>query len=1140
MKKTLSITFLSLLYGLINAQTAIYPYRVEPAKFPDYNRRSFLAPTPSESFQDTVRFVGERYVKPLRANLFYGNFYRPNQGWIHNQSYFDFYADILSMIKEKVGVFDPAGYGPGSPYSGSFGQKSIPSNKMDLLKKLGPYFIGNSLGEQDGRYWADQRQLMEPYSRNAKVQHTIFADYMRQNAKDYGYKLTQLTTFWGNHYMPKDGYISAVGTECQNKDRVAQMQVQYAFNRGASRQYGLLNFGDVSVFDTWGHKGNPSAPYGGSSYSMMRRMMVFQFQSNAWILGFEGGWGTVAKPEPIGKIQMGMYNLVNKQLPQPGNIHAPVAFLTDFFSGWMPPYQNTYLKWGFLPYDRGQYLTHQLFNLVYPNYQNNGQNTDETPAIVANEHGDVDAILSDIQKELLLQYPMVILADELFTDISEMKAKLDYYVQNGGNLVLTAANAKKLFPTASFSNYSTIASGASFVYKSSTVTESYAFNICTANIASSQTIATVNGSPAVIELAKGKGKYTILLADYGLSNATGTPTILKQTGLVIADKMDQLMLFTAGNKLTCTTNTLNDTTYIVGIYNNSLTQQSLNIQSKIGTIKSMSEFSIGDDLSQELGYKPTGGTVVFGANSASTIRALEVRMFKIIIQNPATQQLAEVSYPALPVNKYLAIDNLIYVKNSISAFPHFFYHFSGIKIDWKTMGDAENNAFKENVAWMNHQKLDLVIDFCETFPTADFRPENVIEYNSLTQKLANIKANLLLFNGKKTIVLPEPANQLEYTALVELNTICKTTGANVLTKSKKAEAGNACVYDGSAASIDLAGLVYIEPKDTAINMKKLNGIYSNTPIVYNSGSNNWDSIYSIIDAIDKEGKILISKNPIVIERKLMVQPSNMNKYASFHNIQSIKSEIIKHQDDFFGYFGGVKVDGTYLWNQSIEACTEEARWLKTHNVKVVVDLIRELNHFPNLTWIKELESYGRGKLIMDNILLKMEILGCKNIIIGSHMRCESWPSTSTTNSSSMSAGIKVFVDAAIAKGITVHFQHREYQNYPQKLLATPAETMSLVNQFTGTKFAANLGLISDPVYLTGVADSKLGLVILAYKGDVSLDCRNPLYKGMYNKTKPDYSSIANLTIPMILDAEYSSWEELILDCTQLGWKKINL
>jgi hypothetical protein len=367
--KKITTTFLLFVSIVVNAQTAIYPYRVEPTKFPDYARRNFLAPTPAGSFQDTVRFVGERYVVPLRANLFYGNFYRPNQGWIHNQSYFDFYADILNMIKEKVGVFDPAGYGPGTPYSGSFGQKAIPSNKMDLLNKLGPYFIGNSLGEQDGRYWADQRQMMEPYSRDPKIQHKIFLEYMRKNAKDYGYKLTQLTTFWGNHYMPKDGYISAVGTECQNKDRVAQIQVQYAFNRGVGRQYGLLNFGDVSVFDTWGYKGNPSDPYGGNSYALMRRMMLLEYQYNSWILGFEGGWGTTASPQPIGKIQIGVYNLVKNTLPQPGTVHSPVAFLTDFFSGWMPPYQGTYCKWGFLPYDRGQYLTHYLFDLAYPNYQ---------------------------------------------------------------------------------------------------------------------------------------------------------------------------------------------------------------------------------------------------------------------------------------------------------------------------------------------------------------------------------------------------------------------------------------------------------------------------------------------------------------------------------------------------------------------------------------------------------------------------------------------------------------------------------------------------------------------------------------------------------------------------------------------------
>ena len=75
MKKQIILTFFLLKVLIISAQTVIYPYRVEPSKFPDYNRRTFLAPAPTESFQDTVRFIGERYVKPARTNLFYGDFY---------------------------------------------------------------------------------------------------------------------------------------------------------------------------------------------------------------------------------------------------------------------------------------------------------------------------------------------------------------------------------------------------------------------------------------------------------------------------------------------------------------------------------------------------------------------------------------------------------------------------------------------------------------------------------------------------------------------------------------------------------------------------------------------------------------------------------------------------------------------------------------------------------------------------------------------------------------------------------------------------------------------------------------------------------------------------------------------------------
>jgi len=95
--------------------------------------------------------------------------------------------------------------------------------------------------------------------------------------------------------------------------------------------------------------------------------------------------------------------------------------------------------------------------------------------------------------------------------------------------------------------------------------------------------------------------------------------------------------------------------------------------------------------------------------------------------------------------------------------------------------------------WLNHQKLSMVIDFCEAFPLADFRPENVLEFNSLSQKISNLKANLDLLKGRKIIVLPEPTNQLEFTGLTHLNFLCASMGFELLSKTAKSSGGNARV-----------------------------------------------------------------------------------------------------------------------------------------------------------------------------------------------------------------------------------------------------------------------------------------------------------------------------------------------------------
>ena len=51
-------------------------------------------------------------------------------------------------------------------------------------------------------------------------------------------------------------------------------QLFMAFNRGASKQYGVRWWSNVSVYNRFGYKSYPDLPRDGTSLSLMKRLMV--------------------------------------------------------------------------------------------------------------------------------------------------------------------------------------------------------------------------------------------------------------------------------------------------------------------------------------------------------------------------------------------------------------------------------------------------------------------------------------------------------------------------------------------------------------------------------------------------------------------------------------------------------------------------------------------------------------------------------------------------------------------------------------------------------------------------------------------------------------------------------------------------
>jgi len=197
-------------------------------------------------------------------------------------------------------------------------------------------------------------------------------------------------------------------------------QVRYAFIRGAGKQYGVLWFGNVSIYNRFGHKvymqpsrgtsvepplsskwrqqnnrdtqtpqrnytcsanetsglvGDPSGPTCGTSLDLMKRLIFAQIMYNSAYVCFERGWFYESQQtdtlSPIGMLQHNTY-LWTQNITTFGTHVPTIALYLDFFNGWATPRQKQgyeYHAWFNLPYLEGDYLTDGVLRMIYPSYQ---------------------------------------------------------------------------------------------------------------------------------------------------------------------------------------------------------------------------------------------------------------------------------------------------------------------------------------------------------------------------------------------------------------------------------------------------------------------------------------------------------------------------------------------------------------------------------------------------------------------------------------------------------------------------------------------------------------------------------------------------------------------------------------------------
>lgn len=755
-------------------------YHVSPPSWETFDNKTQFISLRSFSSKDDVGFDFGLTLDRYQQNDL-GRIIWPHSGTIFYKNLGELADEIQ---KRNLYLFDFWGYVPGSgPHeSGDWTQFRADPNQFKLLEeKLGEYWLGMDNGEQDGRYVGGYAPFYTVDENDRFAQYLNFQRHFERLSEDLGNRLATLVSLNFGHYFLKEGTYTLIGAE--TAQALPNSQVYYSWIRGAGKQYGVLWFGNASIYNRWGWKTYPDKPTKGASLALLKRLMYSHILYNSAAVGFENGWFVGDDLGPIGKIQQSAKRWLD-QNGAPGVQLTTTAFLCDFNCGWSFPRHlytgKTYMVWGNIPYSSGDYLTNDLFELVYPHYQDSSYFHNEKGFLSATPYGDsVDALLSDAPLEVLKQYSTIFIANEI-TESAELHDKLKEYVLSGGTLVLTGDAVKKMKDLAGVS----VISDSPKSYDQTEISwndgekslESLPFEAYELNLPSSSTVlASCNKGPLAAKVPYGKGKIVVVASPFGISTKRafeGKVENLEDKELpnpyplltfvrkVFEKELTQNVLFKVGDNLAYVVCRKQENVYTIGVFNNELSELPFRIESRIGEVVNIKELTTDESERNAIGFMPEGfENEELGKNSKQTIAGASVRIFEVTVKQENVDVIPPITWPNNPHGHFLALRNTLQlersIKESVLARSTFFQHWDGVLIDWKYLNIRSIEQVAEESKWLRLQNLRIVVD-CSSgvnlFPDLRLVQNDKTEYDRSMDILNSIvqKAGIL---GAEEIIL---------------------------------------------------------------------------------------------------------------------------------------------------------------------------------------------------------------------------------------------------------------------------------------------------------------------------------------------------------------------------------------------------
>jgi len=458
------------------------------------------------------------------------------------------FKEVVDYIAEqKLYLFDIWNYIPScNPEKGflkrSWAEYKVPDEVQNyLLKHLGKYFLGWDNGEQDGRYIGSYAQSFCPHPATRKKAYQCFLSYFKKLASHLQNYLNAEGSLTFQHYFAEMGVHRIIGAEIAQA--LPSVPMWFTFIRGAGKQYSLLWFVDISVWNRWGWKtyeegevegeGLRGGPNEGTSLSLLKRLWYVSYMYGSSIIGYESSFfftkkgkyiknkKGIPKLSPIGEMQTRAVKWCREH-DKRGVQYTPVALLFDFFTGWVPPRhlysQQLYLVWGNMHYRKGDHQIDLFYREVFPGYEDCSYYHNERGYLTPTPYGDIfDVLLSNTPSFVLNRYNLVILLGEVELK-GELLKKVKDFVKDGGSLILSACqigDAESDFTGVEITEEYQEAQKSYSIIDDKEFEEDYFYQIV--KVKSAQVLA-VNEEkyPLITQKKYGKGEVIVITPEYGL------------------------------------------------------------------------------------------------------------------------------------------------------------------------------------------------------------------------------------------------------------------------------------------------------------------------------------------------------------------------------------------------------------------------------------------------------------------------------------------------------------------------------------------------------------------------------------------------------------------------------------------------